>query len=134
MSSSNIINSKTVFGNDDVMSETVYTSITTSHISDATGLDGQEPAVISVAERDLSQLNQKNLLSSLLLMEKAIVSNLYEKKLISYRDIIDVEAMEEKRLLFLSQQAGNAEENSAESDEDDQNEQNEPGTTRLFKY
>lgn len=109
------------------MTESVYTSITTSQMSDTGGIDGQEPAVIMIVEKDLTQLNQKNLLASLMLMEKAIVSNLYEKKLISYRDITDVEALEEKRLIYLSQQARNAEENGGESDQDDQNEQNEVG-------
>jgi hypothetical protein len=128
LSSSNMINSKTVFANEDGISETMYTSINTSHVSDTTGISGQEPATITVIEKDLSQLNQKNLLASLFLMEKAVVSNVYEKKLISYRDIIDVEAMEEKRLAYLAKQAQRAEENVDEnSDLEDQNELIENG-------
>lgn len=135
MSSSNMINSKTVFGNEDGMSETVYTSITTSHISESTGINNQEPATISVVEKDLSQLNQKTLLASLLLMEKAVVSNAYEKKLISYRDITDAEALEEKRLLYISQHAQNAQDNDDEnSDREDQNEQNDIGTYKQIHF
>jgi hypothetical protein len=128
ISSSNVIASKTIFGNEDVNSETVYTSIMSSHISDTTGMTTQEPAVITVVEKDLSQLNQKNILASLLLMEKAIVSNNYEKKLISYRDLVDAEAMEGKRLLYLSQQAKNAEDNGDDnSDQEEYPEQNATG-------
>jgi hypothetical protein len=128
VSSSNMINSKTVFGNEDGMSDVIYSSINTSQVSDSTGINGQEPATITVIEKELSQLNQKSVLASLMLMEKAVVSNIYEKKLISYRDIIDVEALEEKRLLYLSQQARNSEENNDEnSDQEDPNDQNENG-------
>jgi hypothetical protein len=46
----------------------------------------------------LSQLNQSHLQNSLDLMERAVVTNNYEKKIISYRNVHDCEEMETKRV------------------------------------
>ena len=120
-----MINSKSVYKNEDILSETVYTSITASHNSDSVTANGQEPAVIAIAEKDISQLNQKNLLASLFQMEKAVISNIYEKKLISYRDIVDAEFSEEIRLQLLAQNAQIADENLDENS--DQEDARDPG-------
>ena len=54
-------------------------------------------------------------------MEKAVVANLYEKKLVAYRDIVDVEISEEKRIQFLMQQTQMNDENAEDGGEDDGN-------------
>jgi hypothetical protein len=52
-------------------------------------------------------------------MEKAVLANNYEKKLVEYRDIVDIEILEQKRLQELYRQLQFAEENQGEEDDEE---------------
>ncbi|KAI9099413.1 WD40-repeat-containing domain protein [Phlyctochytrium arcticum] len=47
----------------------------------------------------INALNQENLRNSLTIMERAVVANNFEKRLIQYRDVVDAEEAEQKRII-----------------------------------
>ncbi|KAJ3057278.1 WD repeat-containing protein 78 [Rhizophlyctis rosea] len=61
------------------------------------GAEGGGPKEKDGEAISLSSINKDHLRQSLLIMERAIVGNTYEKKLIEFRNIVDVGEEEEKR-------------------------------------
>ncbi|KAI8909414.1 WD40-repeat-containing domain protein [Powellomyces hirtus] len=55
------------------------------------GAPGREDAIDMMAEVGLASLNQDALRNSLQVMERAVVANNFEKKVLQYRDVIDAE-------------------------------------------
>ena len=111
--------SRSVFGNDENMSETVFSSVFGA-TSEAGAVAEGAPQVATVQlEKDFSQLNQQSLLNSLHIVEKAVMSNLYEKKLVAYRDIQDVEILESKRIEKLLEQQEFAEQNGEDGEDEE---------------
>lgn len=83
-------------------------------------LGGTQPGSARTKEEEnYSSLNyEEHLIDSLNLMERAVVSNNYEKKLISYRNVVDCEEIELKRVQEITRL-------SIEKDLDIENNENE---------
>lgn len=113
--STNAIGSRSAFG--ETMSETVFSSVFGATPSENAASATPDAGSVLAVDKDLSQLNNPSFVSTLQLMEKAIVGNIYEKRLIAYRDVQDAEALEEKRLQVIMQQERMSDDNAMTSSE-----------------
>lgn len=114
--SSNALGSRSVFG--ETMSETVFSSVFGATPSEnAATRNAEAGSTATVVEKDLSQFNPASFMATLHLMEKAIVGNTYEKRLLAYRDVQDAEVLEEKRIQIISQQERLSDDNNMTSND-----------------
>ncbi|KAJ3296363.1 WD repeat-containing protein 78 [Borealophlyctis nickersoniae] len=87
--------SRSVFVGDDTVSE--YASVGPGANAPGDREEKSEMAVLGAESLTLNSLNQSNLRNSLLIMERAIVGNTYEKKLMEFRNITEAGKDDEKR-------------------------------------